>query len=354
MWKLSAEDIEPLALGAALLGSGGGGSTTVAARTAHRILQRCEPVSMVAPRELAPDSWIVPIGLVGSVTLFEEKLPSGQEWQQVIATLNRYSGISADALMPFEAAGVNALLPVAAAASLGLPLADADVMGRAFPGLDQTMLTLNNLPVAPMALCNEQGMTAVLDRVNPYQAERLARSTVVTMGGWAIVAFAPQRASDMARCAIHQSMARVLRFGRRLRQRDLAGLLYAGAGRSLFRGKVIQVERTVADGYGRGSVVLEHLGDPERLLAVEFQNENLIAIEDGRVRASVPDLICTLETDNLASVNTEQLRYGLELDVIRFPCPPTWRTTSGLGLVGPRAFGYRVPYVLPGAVGAED
>jgi DUF917 family protein len=353
VWKLTAEDVEPLALGAALLGSGGGGSTTVAERTAYRML-RSAPITMVAPRELDPDSWIVPIGLVGSVTLFEEKLLSGQEWQQVLATLSRYSGISADALMPFEAAGVNALLPVAAAASLALPLVDADVMGRAFPGLDQTTLTLNNLPVAPMALCNEQGMTAVFDRVNPYQAERLARSAVVTMGGWAIVAFAPQRASDMARCAIHRSMARALRFGRRLRQHDLDGLLHVGAGRSLFRGKVIQVEREVGDRYGRGCVVLEHLSQPERLLALEFQNENLIAIEDGIVRASVPDLICTLETENLTSVNTEQLRYGLELDVIRLPCPPNWRTQSGLGLVGPRAFGYRSPYVLPGVVGAEN
>ena len=37
--------------------------------------------------------------------------------------------------MPIEAGGVNSLLPLALAARLGLPVIDADGMGRAFPEL---------------------------------------------------------------------------------------------------------------------------------------------------------------------------------------------------------------------------
>lgn len=348
MWFLTAAEVAPLAAGAAVLGSGGGGSTAVAGEVAAQALQVSGPVPVSRLPELAADDLVVPLGLVGAVTVFEEKPPSGDEWQVLIDAVEHYAGRRIRALMPFEAAGVNALLPVAAASQTGRPLVDADVMGRAFTGLDQTVLTLNALPATPMVLANEQGAITVIDRVNAFQAERLARAIVVTMGGWAVVAFAPQPAQALARHAIHGSMSRAVRYGQRVAHRDLSGLLQAAGGRSLFRGKVIEVERDTATGYGRGSLVLEHLNDRSRLLTVEFQNENLVAVEQGEVLAVVPDLICTLRVEDLTAVTTEQFKYGLELEIVRIPAPAQWRTTAGLGLVGPSAFGYRTPYVVAG------
>lgn len=346
MWSLSAEDVAPLAAGAAVLGSGGGGSTSVAREVAARALSTAGPLPVLSLAELDGDDLVAPLGLVGSVTVFEEKPPSGQEWRVLLEAVERYVGRRVRALMPFEAAGVNALLPVAAASHTHRPLVDADVMGRAFPGLDQTVLTLNSLSTTPMVLANEQGAVTVVDRVNPFQAERLARAIVVTMGGWAVVAFAPQPASALLRHAIHGSMSRAVAWGRRVAHRDLDGLLHAGGGRSLFRGKVVEVERDPTTGYGRGSLVLEHLSDRSRQLTLEFQNENLVAVEQGEVLAVVPDLICTLRADDLTAVTTEQFQYGLDLEIIRIPCPTQWRTAAGLGLVGPSAFGYRTPYVV--------
>ena len=50
-----------------------------------------------------------------------------------------------DALMPIEAGGVNSMLPFAAAARLGLPLVDADGMGRAFPELQMVTFTIGGV-----------------------------------------------------------------------------------------------------------------------------------------------------------------------------------------------------------------
>ena len=350
MWSLSTEDVVPLAAGAAVLGSGGGGSTFAARDVAARALHLSGSVPVLRLSELEPDELVVPIGLVGSVTVLEEKPPSGEEWHVLMEVADHYAGERIRALVPFEAAGVNALLPVAAASQTGRPLTDADLMGRAFTGLDQTVLTLNTLATTPMVLANDHGAVTVIDRVDAFQAERLARAIVVTMGGWAVVAFAPQPAGALTRHAIHGSMARAVRYGRHVLRRDLAGLLAAGGGRSLFRGKVVEVERDVSTGYGRGSLVLEHLADRGRYLTVEFQNENLVAVERGRVLAVVPDLICTLHAEDLTAVTTEQFQYGLELEIVRIPCATQWRTAAGLGLVGPSAFGYRTPYVVSGAI----
>jgi DUF917 family protein len=361
MWQLAADDIDDLARGAALLGAGGGGETRTAAALARRALRAAGPVTVLEPAELDPDAVAVPLGLVGSITVFEEKPLEGTEMARAVHALDRYTAGRAEAVLGFEAAGLNALLPVVAAAVLGLPLLDADGMGRAFPGLDQTVFTLHGLAIAPMAVADPRGSLVLVDGVDHFLAEELARSAVVTMGGWAVLAFAPQRAGDLARSAIQGSVRKALDAGRLLAADDVPGLLRRYGGESLFRGRVIEVQRRGADAggaadragggrrWGGGSAVLEHRDVPDRALRLEFQNENLIALEDGVVRACVPDLICLLGAETRANVTTEQIRYGLEVEVVTLPCAPAWRTPEGLELVGPGAFGYDVTYDRAGA-----
>jgi hypothetical protein len=117
-----------------------------------------------------------------------------------------------------------------------------------------------------------------------------------------------------------------------------------GAAR-LIEGKVIDVERRTTSGFVRGSVIIEGLGqDAGRLVRIELQNENLVALEQGRVLASVPDLICVLDTQSADAIATERVKYGQRVTVIAFGCAPVWRTESGLALAGPRAFGYEFDY----------
>ena len=61
------------------------------------------------------------------------------------------------AFMPIEAGGVNSMLPIAAAARLGLPLVDCDGMGRAFPELQMVTFTIGGGSATPMAMVDEKG-----------------------------------------------------------------------------------------------------------------------------------------------------------------------------------------------------
>ena len=114
----------------------------------------------------------------------------------------------------------------------------------------------------------------------------------------------------------------------------------------LLSGKVSDVERHTTSGFVRGYVIVEGLGEDEgRLLRVELQNENLVALERGGVLASVPDLITVLDTETADAIATERIRYGQRVTVIAFPCDPVWRTERGIAATGPRAFGYDFDYV---------
>ncbi len=76
-----------------------------------------------------------------------------------------------------------------------------------------------------------------------------------------------------------------------------------------------------------------------------MQNENLVALERGRVLACVPDLITVLDSETADAIATERIRYGQRVTVIAFPCAPVWRTEKGIAATGPRAFGYDFDYL---------
>ena len=83
--------------------------------------------------DLARDGLLLPLGMIGAPTVGVEKLPSGDEGIRLRDHLERVTGRRAVAVMSSEIGGSNGLEPVAWAAQIGLPLVDADSMGRAFP-----------------------------------------------------------------------------------------------------------------------------------------------------------------------------------------------------------------------------
>jgi DUF917 family protein len=70
-----------------------------------------------------------------------------------------------------------------------------------------------------------------------------------------------------------------------------------------------------------------------------------VAIRDGEVVVSVPDLITLLDAETGEPITTEAMRYGLRAVVVGIPCAAPWRTPEGLELVGPKYFGYNIEYV---------
>src|SRR5215471_15332183 len=84
----------------------------------------------------------------------------------------------------------------------------------------------------------------------------------------------------------------------------------------------------------RGSTAWDSLVSSSLLL--RFQNENLVAIRDGDMVASVPDLIVVVSSDMCEPITTEELRYGFRVTVLAAPCDARWRTPKGLELVDPR------------------
>lgn len=132
--RLVSKDVSALAMGATLLGSGGGGGTDLGARILVKALGD-RSVELVAAGDLPDDVVIVHAGLAGSPDVYAERLIDPQDLVRAIQAVVDAVGQPLGAIGILEIGGINALLAPAAAALLGVPLVDGDLMGRTYPTL---------------------------------------------------------------------------------------------------------------------------------------------------------------------------------------------------------------------------
>jgi len=348
---ITDSDVEDLALGAVILGTGGGGDPYVAKIMLAEAIRRYGPVPLVKAADLDPDGLLLPVCMVGAPTAIVEKLPNGGEAALVLDAIERQLDRRAVAVMPIEVGGMNTLFPLAVAAAAGVPCVDADPMRRAFPQVEMTLFTLAGIPASPLTMCDAKGNRIVFQVTDNATGERLVRACVAQMGMIAVMSAYAITAETCAKYAVNGSLSYCLEIGRRVAaiQAGEPGafaqfLSYCQAS-VLFTGKVIDINRRTTGGWARGAVTLEHLDDPSRVMRIEIQNENLIALEDGEPLAMVPDLITLIDTETAIPMTTEGLAYGQRLHVIAMPADERWHSPEGLALTGPHAFGYDMDYV---------
>lgn len=352
---LTVDDIDDIATGAAILGCGGGGDPYVGSLMTQQALRAGQPVQLVQPHEVPDGALVVVVAGIGAPPVLVEKIPNGSESELALRHLEKHLGRRADYLMSAEAGGLNSLYPLQVAAKLGLPVIDADGMGRAFPKLEMTSFHIFGVAVTPMALVNERGDLVLVQATSDEQAEHFVKHLAVAMGGIMSAACFPQSGADVKRAAVPGTLSICQDIGRALRQaREQRGDPFAtllGALRAtdyyqhahlIFDGKVTDVERRITGRWSMGQVRIE---GPAGVLELAVQNELLVARHDGRTVAIVPDLLAVLDADTAQAITAEALRYGQRVRVLAASVPPIMRSAAALQVWGPQAFGIDEPYV---------
>jgi uncharacterized protein len=346
---LDARALRALAKGCAILGAGGGGDPRIGVLEALQAVGDYGPPPLVDLDDLPGDALVMPCGMIGAPTVAIEKIPNGGEGARLRDHLEAVTGRKVAAIMAAEIGGSNGLLPVAWAARVGLPVVDADGMGRAFPEVPQVTMHLAGISPNPCVMTDERGNLIVFRTLSGHWMERLARAAAVEFGGAAASTEYTLTVGQARTATVRGSVSLAIRIGHAMAEAEgdpVAALLAEVGGFRLVTGKVADVERRTTKGFVRGSVVVEGLGDDAgRLIRLELQNENLVALEQGKVLACVPDLITVVDTETADAIATERVSYGQRVTVISMRCDPIWRTSAGLAVAGPRAFGYDFDYV---------
>ena len=92
MRKISTKDIEYIAMGSTVLGTGGGGDPYIGKLLAKEAIHKYGDVSLIAAKELKDDALVVSIAAFGAPMILVEKLFSGEEFKRAFDMMEAYLG----------------------------------------------------------------------------------------------------------------------------------------------------------------------------------------------------------------------------------------------------------------------
>lgn len=352
---LSTVDVDDLAIGAWVIGTGGGGSPHLNHLTVKRIAEAGTTFELVDPDELDDDAQVAVVSTMGAPVVMQERLQSSADVARAVEIMADYTGRPFDAVMATEIGGSNAFQPFMAAAHLGIPIVDADAMGRAYPEAQMTSFAVAGLQPWPLSLVDPRGVEAVISHVPTWKwMERASRALTVETGSMAATCKAPRSGAEVKQWGVGGTVSYSIEIGTAVRRAraehtdPVDAICDTTGGRVLFSGKVVDVARRTTGGFLRGTTSVDGLdawaGSRTEL---EFQNEWLVATCDGEVIATVPHLICMLDVVSGEAIGTETVRYGQRVALVGITAPELFSSEQGLRYVGPRAMGYDLDPVDP-------
>ena len=402
-WHITETDINYLADGCYVLGCAGGGSpaaSRIQLRDMLRVGHKMRVVDASALKENASIYWG---GHMGSPATSNERLQSLETVHAFNALMEYLHHDSFDAVMGLEIGGANGLEPFLVGSSrfFDRPVIDGDWMGRgesfhdgssnlrcllifqtipAYPTYWQTTIAVHAPgELVPCVIDSGDGKTIIMTKAsNDEIVDRALRASCAEMGSRVGKAAKPTTTDRVRQFGVLNTVSLAWRIGKCIAMATATNTLSSVAeaivhqvggqksAKILFRGKIIAVERRLFKGHSYGSITIaglsreedESADNTDRMpavvtggtLTIPFKNENIYAehtADDGTKSyvASVPDLICVLDSGSGKSLGVPEFKYGFRVTVLGITCSPRWTDTpAGLAIGGPKAFGYDIEY----------
>ncbi|MEM3626812.1 MAG: DUF917 domain-containing protein [Candidatus Bathyarchaeia archaeon] len=355
MQILDREDAEDLVVGATILGTGGGGNPKEGLKLLLNALDLGYQLKLIAFNELKDDALVVcpyDVGTVAPTAKTKKKVTIQEPMKLAIEKMEKMVGKKVLAAVASELGGSNTPIALHIAASLGLPLVDGDLLGRAAPELHQCTVHIFDVAMYPSVIVGETGNIVVVERysdIDDYEA--LARYLSMLAGRFVAVVDTPMNGALVKKVAIENTVSKCIRIGRAVREANRGGLNPVDAvvketqGWLLFKGRVEKYNWKDEGGFLIGEAHLKGINDwSNRTFKTWIKNEHIMAWMDGKPAVMPPDLIMFVDEKGYGITNSE-LREGVTVNVVGAKAPEVWRTQKGLKFFGPRHFGFDVEYI---------
>ncbi|MFQ5794274.1 MAG: DUF917 domain-containing protein [Candidatus Bipolaricaulia bacterium] len=353
---LHRQELRDLLLGAAILGTGGGGSLKQGLEFTEEDLAAGRRFQLMSLSELPDDALIASPYVCGSISPEEGKGSRSDPtiaacvtaFQELATYLNeKFSGVVAT-----EIGGGNTAIALSVSARADVPIIDADPAGRSVPELQHSTFCIHQVLIAPLAVVTPAGVVVIIKKVtDDSQAEKIARDLAVASGGQAGVTDHPARGAILKNSLIPGTLSTALEIGQSVRQARASGsdpvqaALDAGSGYLLFRGTLTQADWEIRAGFTVGQLTVQGgTGYEGHRYEIWYKNEHIISWFDGEVDITAPDLICVLEAETGQPIINPNAQEEMQVAVIGYRAPDMWRSEEGLRLFGPKHFGYDIDY----------
>jgi Uncharacterized conserved protein len=105
--EVTDADLDAIEIGAAILGTGGGGNPYIGKLRCREELKRGRRIPVIPLHELADDALVVSLGGMGAPVVGVEKIEQGEECLRALRAIEKETGKAVDALISAEIGGAN-------------------------------------------------------------------------------------------------------------------------------------------------------------------------------------------------------------------------------------------------------
>lgn len=358
---LSPQDLDDILNGAAILGTGGGGELDEGRALIRDALAQGKEFKLVSLDEAPDDALFCTAYMLGAISPATEeeerqyeRLPRISEPSIMVAyrRFQEHLGREFYGTVCCELGGSNTAVAFYAAAMSGHCILDADPAGRAVPEITHSTYYLNALPAAPIVMANEFGESIILENVvDDERAEHVVRALAcVSRNDIAAIDHALEL-RELRGAIIPGTISKALAMGRVWREvledgQDVAeAVAKAGQGFVGFRGKVGESGWRTEAGFTLGEIIIEGAGEfTGQRYRIDVKNENMSGWIGDNIHATVPDLICLLDTETGAAVTNPNYYDGQHVAVVILPAPHEFQSEKGLRSFGPAYLGLEQDY----------
>lgn len=335
-WYINKEDITPFLTGMTTYGTGGGGNPETGRTLLNAGLAAGRTFQMVDPEDVPDDAVICSGGIMGSVRRLRDESDeehadeesSAKMLVQSIRTMEQIQGKKVEYLIPFEVGGSNTPVIMSAASMLGIPTINADGVGRAAPETQMTIWIGKGISLTPMPVVAQDGnRVVVLDGNESTYADEIGRVVVVKGGGSAANSHYFMNGRQMKDCSCLHILSRALELGRiqedgiQKGENRIEEVRRFLGGETLISGRILSEKGVDEGGFYLTELEVEGTGAWSGHQAkLVLKNETMLIWVDGKLRCVFPDYIFMLDPKTGVSIQTADIKAGMEIEFVGAPC----------------------------------
>lgn len=350
MIELSGLDVEDFLTGAVILGTGGGGDR----RDGKALLSKSRTLRLRISNasELPADRIAICPYLVGSIA--GPSQPASKlvgMLKEAVSIIEQRTGRRVGATVPTEIGGLNSAIALYVAGLLGVPMIDGDVVGRAAPEVNHSLVLLKGHSLAPGVAQTASGLTVIIEKYKKVEEyESLLRQLSIVSQSYLVVVDSLFSIGEMRGMIIKGTMSKSLNLGRVRRKavherRDVADAIASAIdGHIIFRGTIKDAKIENKGGFLRGMIKVRSDNKARPAFKSFIMNEHIFGWIGSSPAVMPPDSFTFLDENGHGLANTDVSR-GARVSVVAWKAAPVWRTRKGLEQFGPRHFGLQYDYI---------
>jgi DUF917 family protein len=247
-----------------------------------------------------------------------------------------------DAVVPFEAGGLNSPVVLTLAARMGIPCVDGDALGRSAPETHMTSWHGHGVEITPMPLADSVGNIVIVQRAaEPTYVDEMGRIVLARGGHLGANCHHPMTGQQLKAFTVPGTFSRALALGRAVADApDPVGAAADVLGaKRLFWGRVASLVEQERVGFYVTTAELEGSGpDAGTTAQLLIKNETMAFLRGGRPRVLFPDAVHVLDPASGRGIMSVELTPGTEVVLLAAAAHPRLREAATATQQGRAAF----------------